>query len=82
MFKTVTSKLVKTVGADIYIPSSSMGASENLSPLAVVERKASRWWLGSDSYYPTNFSLSHVLDTGEFKVLLSSGPEVITFYIQ
>ena len=68
MFDTVVHKLVKVIGADLFIPSSSVGSSENLVPLALVERKASKWWLGSNSYYTTNFTLENVLDQGDLKV--------------
>lgn len=61
MFESVVSKFVKAVGRDIYLPSPSIGSSENLTPLAVVERKASRWVWGSNKYYTTEFSLSNVL---------------------
>lgn len=70
MFQSVVTKLVKAIGSDTYLPSSSVTSSEELSPLSLVERKASRWYFGRNSYYPTEFQLSDVLQTTEtpFKV--------------
>ena len=69
MFDTAVKKLVKSVGSDVYLPSPSVASSENLHPLALVERKASRWWLGSNRYYTTEFSLNNVVeDEQNFKV--------------
>lgn len=62
MFEIVVEKLVKVIGSDIFIPSGSIGDSERLSPLALVERKASRWWFGKNSYYSTEFTLENVVE--------------------
>lgn len=78
MFDTVVQKLVKTVGSDIYLPSPSVASSENLFPLSLVERKASRWWLGSNSYFSTEFKLDDVVDDSDFKV---SSKSVFPIYI-
>lgn len=68
MFEVAVGKLVKTIGPDVYLPSPSVASSENLFPLALVERKASRWWLGSNSYFTTEFKINDVIDDKDFKV--------------
>jgi len=71
MFDTVVSKLVKSIGSDLYIPSASVASAQNICPLTLVERKASKWWLGSNTYSVTDFVLSDVvLDGDPLKVIL------------
>lgn len=70
MFESVVTKLVKTVGRDYFLPSPSLTSSENIHPLSLVERKASRWWFGNNDYYTTEFKFADVVSNPaqDFKV--------------
>jgi len=56
---------VKSIGSDLYIPSASVASAQNICPLTLVERKASKWWLGSNTYSVTDFVLSDVVSDGD-----------------
>ena len=69
MFKIAVDNLVQSIGEDVYLPSPSTGASRNLAPLRLVERKASVLPLSKlNHYYTTDFSLDDVIDGSDKEV--------------
>jgi len=68
MFETVVEKFVKTVGDDLFLPSPSLAASDNLAPLGVLERRASKWVFGRDKHYTSEFCLKDLLTSEEPEV--------------
>ena len=70
MFATAVNNAVKSLGDDVYIPSPSLAASQDLCPLGLVIRKAKRF-LSQKRFHchrSTNFELKDVMKDWDIEV--------------